>query len=98
MAVVGTDPKNWRRTNTVQVFSDAPDNPTAVAEIEQWAAERGFARSSEYWLGRARTEHGDVFRGLCFRITDQEIQRARERSEATAARTLAMSPEPARTD
>jgi hypothetical protein len=86
MAIVNTDPLEWDRVNTLQVDSDAQDNASAIAEINRWAAERGFARTNEYWLRRVRTNNGMIFRGICYRVTDDERATARERLGEAAER------------
>ena len=74
MAIVKTDPEDWQKANSVQVDSDALDNAAAILEIEDWAAENGFARVHEYWL---RQIHGKdstrAFRGICYRLTEEEV-------------------------
>ena len=73
MAVVAIIPGEWEEqgATSVQVDSDAADNRTALIEIENWSAEHGFARTSEYWLRPMLTGGRRVFRGFCFRLTDE---------------------------
>ncbi len=73
MAIVKIDPEKWQEVNAVQVDSDAVDNAKAVREIEDWAAQHGFARTTEYWLRRIHRQGGaPVFRGMCYRLTQEE--------------------------
>ncbi len=73
MAIVKIDPEHWQKANSVQVDSDAADNAKAILEIEDWAAENGFARIHEYWLRQIRPKDGrPVFRGICYRLTEEE--------------------------
>ncbi|HSZ56060.1 MAG TPA: hypothetical protein VK797_10390 [Tepidisphaeraceae bacterium] len=75
--IVRVDPESWDQNKLVQLDSDAPDNKTAIREMEDWAAEHGFARTNEYWLRRALTPNGKrVFRGICFRLMPDEIAAA----------------------
>src|SRR5437016_1447328 len=85
MAVVGTDPVNWNAVNAVQVDSDDADNVQAMFEIEDWAAEHGFVRTSEYYLRRVRRRDGKrVFRGFCYRMTAEELESAEQEASARA--------------
>jgi len=77
MAIVGIDPPNWKALdlNVVQLDSDAADNKKAAEEIEDWAAENDFARVNEYWLRQIIRNGGKrVFRGICYRLTKEEMQ------------------------
>lgn len=80
--IVRIDPEDWNRFNVVQLDSDAPDNMVAVREIEDWAAEHGFARTDEYWLRRALKPDGRrIFRGICFRLVPDELAAAEAESK-----------------
>ena len=71
MSIVKTDPEDWQKASSVQVDSDAPDNAAAILEIEDWAAENGFARVHEYWLRQIHGKDGSrAFRGICYRVTE----------------------------
>jgi hypothetical protein len=79
--IINVDPKSEDQVNVVQVDSDAADNLAAMREIEDWAASRGFARTTEFWLRRVRSADGRMlFRGICYRITREEIE-AMEQSQ-----------------
>jgi hypothetical protein len=80
MAVVAVLPPDWEAqgATSVQVDSDAPDNRTALLEIENWSAEHAFARTSEYWLRPMLLGDRRVFRGFCFRLTDEVLSSSRE--------------------
>jgi hypothetical protein len=84
------DPQEWKESNVVQVDSDASDNMSAAREIESWAAQNGFVRTTEYWLRRAMTADGAiVFRGICYRISPEEhelIQRVERETEERMAK------------
>jgi hypothetical protein len=87
MAIVKHDPDNWHDANVVLVDSDAKDNKEALHEIEDWAADNGFARTREYWLQQIRRDDGErVFRGICYRLTEEV-----RRSHAEKAQELAES-------
>jgi hypothetical protein len=78
MAIIYVDPENWQAANAVQVDSDASDHEKALCEIEDWAAEHGFARTTEYRLRRLRRRDGTrVFRGFCYRLTEEVLESAR---------------------
>lgn len=82
---VYVDPENWRQpgVNSVIVDSDGKSNRDALLEIEQWAFESGFARTTEYWLRPIlRADGKRVFRGLCYRLTPEERNSAAERTRA----------------
>ena len=88
------DPEQYQRATTVQVESDAPTNVRAVEEVEDWAAANGFVRTSEFAMRRALVGGELRFRGICFRLTDEELaaahhmqQRMIERGEALQAIT-----------
>ncbi len=78
MAIVAVDPEGWAAANVVQnvvqVDSDAKDNHEAILEIEDWAAENGFARINENWLRQIHRGGQRVFRGVCYRLTEEEQQ------------------------
>ena len=72
MAIVGVDPTEYQNANTVQVDSDAADNARAINEIDDWATEHGFVRTNEYWLRKAIRGGKRIFRGICYRFSDEE--------------------------
>ncbi len=80
MGIVRVDPENWESANVVQVDSDARDNRQALLEVEAWAAEHGFVRTDEYWLRQIiRNDHWH-FRGICYRLNEDE--RAAQKAHA----------------
>src|SRR5437879_5930266 len=81
MAIVSWDPVKFEEANTIQVDSDAGDNRTALMEIEQRAAERGFVRTNEYYLRQLIRGNQRLFRGICYRMTQEEITCARAKNE-----------------
>lgn len=93
MAIVRIDPEDFEKVNTVQVFTDAGDNRDAVLEIEAWAAQHGFVRTSEYWLGQMILETGRrVFRGVCYRMTP-ELTESLEQDCQMSLEAVARQPE-----
>ncbi|MGH7213513.1 MAG: hypothetical protein ACREIT_01935 [Tepidisphaeraceae bacterium] len=97
MAILQTDPADWRSSNTVQVDSTARDNMSAIREIDQWAADNGFHRVNEYWLRQVNLKDGTrVFRGICFRITEEE-RSTRHQTNEDVARRMARMPATAHT-
>lgn len=73
MAIV-IDPPKWAELalNVVQIDSDASENREAILEIDGWAAENGFARVNENWLRQIFREGKRFFRGVCYRLTEEE--------------------------
>jgi len=62
LAIVAIDPVDWENVNAVQIDSDASENEEATTDIENWAAEHGFARTTEYWLRQSsKTRDGGYF-------------------------------------
>ncbi|HUU86059.1 MAG TPA: hypothetical protein VM243_21385 [Phycisphaerae bacterium] len=85
MAIVKVDPEDWKTSNTVQLDSDAPSNREALLEIDEWAAEHGFARVNEHWLRRIITQDRCwLFRGVCYRLTPEEQTSAQAAGRAAA--------------
>jgi hypothetical protein len=81
MAVIIVNPKNWdvpeAGVDVVQVDSDAAENIAAIGDIENWCEQHGFARVNQYWLRTiVRPDGKRVFRGVCYRLTDEERQSA----------------------
>jgi hypothetical protein len=72
MAITRTDPEDFRNATTVQVESNARDNFTAIDEVERWAADNGFVRTSEYSLRQVLVGGQRRFRGICYRVTAEE--------------------------
>ncbi len=66
------DPDNFVSVSTVQVESDAGNPWLALAEIEDWAAAHGFVRTSEYHPRPVLVEGRRRFRGICFRLTEED--------------------------
>jgi hypothetical protein len=95
--IVKIEPKNWAKSNIVQIDVDAPDNSQAIDALIEWGEHNGFARVRENFLRIIVTPEGKkVFRGACYRITDEEvrsgnahadeaIQRARQLAKRRAA-------------
>ena len=90
MAIVKIDPADWQHANVLQIDSDAPNNLEAVKEIESWSYQNGFARTPEYWLRRARRNGQMLFRGICFRVAEDELEVLVERQQQVEARAIRM--------
>jgi hypothetical protein len=95
--IVKVDPPDAEHANIVQVDSDARDNMAAMREIEDWAEERGFVRTNEYWLRRVLVNGKTRFRGICYRLVDEELASARQDLDEIAKRRERM-PEEVLTD
>lgn len=94
MAIIYVDPEEWQNANTVQVDSDAKKNEQAIDDIEQWAADNGFARTSEYWLRQVIRQDGKhVFRGICYRVT-AEVKASNEAILQEISRRAEENPRP----
>ena len=70
------DPERFETANTVQLDSDAANNMAAIIEIDAWADANGFNRTSEYSLRQIRAGGKRYFRGVCFRIDEEERRSA----------------------
>lgn len=66
------DPPKFGNVSTVQVESDAGNPWLAIDEIETWAAENGFVRTSEYHPRQVLVDGRRRFRGICYRISEEE--------------------------
>lgn len=88
--VVSWDPKTLEGANVVQVDSDASDNTQAIREIDDWAEQQGFVRSSEYWLRPLLREGKKLFRGVCYRISNEEIEAANATNTTLRTSVLSM--------
>lgn len=88
MAIVRVDPAEWQNVNVLQLDSDASNNQAAMLEMEQWAYENGFARTNEYWLRRIRRDGQTVFRGICYRVEEEERATQRAILQETEARAM----------
>lgn len=76
--VVQIQPQETADASVVMVSSDAPDNLSAIREIDQWARDNGFVRSNEYHLGRRQTADGTMlFSSPCYRF-DESFRQAAE--------------------
>ena len=88
MAIVRIDPPEWQNANVLQIDSDAPNNQVAIMEMDQWAYEKGFARTNEYWLRRIRRNGQTIFRSICYRVEEEERATQREIIQETEARAM----------
>ena len=88
MAIIYIDPAEWENANVVQIDSDSSNNAEAVIEIENWAHQHGFARTNEYWLRQARRDGKMRFRGICFRVAEDEQEVLQERQQQIEARAM----------
>jgi hypothetical protein len=79
--IVRINPPDWEKHDVVQIDVEAADNREAVFKIEEWAAQNGFARVNEYWLRPILSNGKRVFRGICYRLTPEEIQSAQAISD-----------------
>ena len=66
------DPPDHGNASTVQIDSDAGNPWLAIDEIETWAAENGFVRTSEYHPRPVLIDGHRRYRGICYRISDEE--------------------------
>lgn len=70
--ITRVDPPQFADAATVQLDSDAPNAWLALDEIEAWAAAHGFVRTSEYQPRQVLVGGERRFRGICYRITEEE--------------------------
>jgi hypothetical protein len=66
------DPDNFASASTVQIESNAGNPWLALEEIEEWAAAHGFVRTSEYHPRAVLVNGERRFRGICYRVTEEE--------------------------
>ncbi|MEE9293543.1 MAG: hypothetical protein V3W34_01060 [Phycisphaerae bacterium] len=92
MTIMDVDPQVTSDVNIVQVDSDAPDNRDAILEIEQWASEKGFVRTNEYWLRQIVKNGRRLFRGICYRISNEEQTAMREDAKKIEETVQSMQP------
>ena len=70
--ITRVEPSDFSNAATVQVESDAGNPWLALDEIETWAAEYGFVRTSEYHPRQVLVAGRRRFRGICYRMTEEE--------------------------
>jgi hypothetical protein len=66
------DPKEFANASTVQLDSDAGNPWLAISEIEDWARQNGFVRTSEYQPRMVLIEGLRRYRCICYRISPEE--------------------------
>lgn len=66
------DPSEYSNASTVQVDSDAGNAWLAIEEIENWAAEHQFVRTSEFHPRQVLVDGHRQFRSICYRISPEE--------------------------
>ncbi len=66
------DPDKFANASTVQIESNAANPWLALDEIEEWAAAHGFVRTSEYHPRTVLVNGERRFRGICYRVTEEE--------------------------
>jgi hypothetical protein len=70
--ITQVDPPDFQRSSTVQVDSDAGNLWLAIEDIEDWASQHGFVRTGEYHLRQVLIDGRHRFRGVCYRISEEE--------------------------
>jgi hypothetical protein len=76
--IIYTNPKEIAtETATVLVYSDAVSNIDAIKEIDAWARERGFVRTREGHLNVALRGGKQVYKGVCFRLEEEDVEAAK---------------------
>jgi hypothetical protein len=92
MPIILLDPADWEslEASTVQIDSDAPDNKTAIEEIEAWASQHGYARVNEYWLRPIIRNNKKIFRGICYRLDSEELESAKRLADESKKRRDSM--------
>ena len=86
MAIVSVDPPDPTDVSLVQVDSSAGNFWLAIAEINAWAADHGFIRTSEFQLRQVMIGGRVRFRGICYRPTTEEADAAEHAHRAMIAR------------
>src|SRR5688500_16219300 len=72
MAITLIDPPDFQNASTVQIDSDAEDAWLAVEAIENWAAQNEFVSIGEFHPRQVLVDGRRRFRGICYRISDEE--------------------------
>ncbi len=72
MAVTKVDPTPFEQASSIVIDSDAETNELALREIENWAHSHGFVRTNEYYLRQILVNGNRQFRGVCYRIANEE--------------------------
>jgi hypothetical protein len=67
------DPPNFDAASSVQIDSDAGNPWLAIDEIETWAADHGFVRTSEYHPRVVLIDGRRRFRATCYRMSEEEV-------------------------
>ncbi len=81
------------------VECDAPDNPSAIFEVDEWCREHGYERTGESWLGaRTRQDGRRVYRARCYRPYPEEDQALRADMSEFEARVREMQETPPTAD
>jgi hypothetical protein len=70
--ITRVDPPDFDNASTLQIDSDECDPWLAIDEIENWAAMKGFVRTSEYQPRQVLVEGRRRFRAICYRVSDEE--------------------------
>jgi hypothetical protein len=86
------EPSDWRDAESIQVDSDAPDNMSAILEIDDWAAANDFVRESSYWLRpiHRKRDGKRVFRVVLFRLSPEELETRQAENDRVAASIATM--------
>jgi hypothetical protein len=94
MAILGTDPPDYEHSNVVLIESSAPTNREALLEIEDWAAQHGFVRTTESFLRQVIRRDGiRAYRSTCYRLDDQERAAIADRQQEILDRSSRMTTE-----
>ncbi|OPZ08754.1 MAG: hypothetical protein BWZ08_00925 [candidate division BRC1 bacterium ADurb.BinA292] len=97
MSILITDPPQdaLASTNSALDYCDAPTHDEAIRQIDEWARRHGFARVGERWLAVvSREDIGTCFKGVCYRLSEEDRAGAEERLGAFRSRRLAMRESP----
>ena len=70
--ITQVDPNQYTTASSVQIDSDAADPWLAIEEMENWAADNGFVRSSEYHPRQVLIDGWRRYRSVCYRISPEE--------------------------
>ncbi len=66
------DPLDFENSSMVQIDSDAGNMWLAIEDVEDWASSHGFVRTNEQTLRPVLLDGKLRYRGICFRISDEE--------------------------
>ena len=89
--IISVEPADIEHAPVIVASSDAPDNDSAIRDIDEWARDHGFVRRHEYHLGVRLTPARKFFRySACYRLTAEDLSAANADVDRIKARLNGM--------